>query len=106
MTDQFFCPAQEEASALLSALATALNNCRLAWPAFLPVHDPLRDAWWGIAISGLVTVHYNSDSIHSSKMPDHLHKVQVFEPIAQPVLQYVVLCFWVDLHGTPGSLHV
>lgn len=79
MIDQSFCSAQEEASALLSALATALNSCRLVWPVFLPVHDPLRDAWWGIAISGLGTVHYNSDSIHSSKMPDHLHKVEVFE---------------------------
>lgn len=63
------CPAaQDEASALLSALATALSNCRLTWPAFLPVHDPLRDACWGIAISGLGTIHYDSDSTHSSSM--------------------------------------
>ncbi|KAL3137852.1 hypothetical protein ABBQ38_005105 [Trebouxia sp. C0009 RCD-2024] len=59
---------QDEASALLSALATALSNCRLTWPAFLPVHDPLRDACWGIAISGLGTIHYDSDSTHSSSM--------------------------------------
>lgn len=77
MGDPPFCPcAQDEGSTLLSALATALSNCRLAWPAFLPVYDPLRDAWWGIAISGLGTIHYDSDSIHISKMPFHLQQVQ------------------------------
>lgn len=71
------CPGvQDEGSALLSALATALSNCRLTWPAFLPVHDPLRDACWGIGITGLGTIHYDSDSTHSSNMPDKLLQVQ------------------------------
>ena len=75
--DLSFCLfAQDEGSTLLSALATALSNCRLPWPAFLPVYDPLRDAWWGIAISGLGTIHYDTDSIHSSKMPFRLQQVQ------------------------------
>ena len=71
-----FCPAaQDEASALLSALATALSNCRLTWPAFLPVHDPLRDACWGIAISGHGTIHYDSDSTHSSMWSQKIQQV-------------------------------
>lgn len=102
-----FCPvAQDEGSTLLSALATALSNCRLAWPAFLPVYDPLRDAWWGIAISGLGTIHYNSDSIHSSKMPFRLQQVQAgFSRLHPPVLQCVPLDS-VNLHCKvhPGSL--
>ena len=40
------------------------------------MHDPLRDAWWGIAISGHGTVHNDSDSIHSSNLPPGLQKVQ------------------------------
>lgn len=66
----------QEASTLLSALAAALSNCHLPWPAFLPVHDPLRDAHWGIAAAGLATVHYDSDSIHLSKNPTHLQQVR------------------------------
>ncbi|DBA79153.1 TPA: hypothetical protein ACH3X1_008985 [Trebouxia sp. C0004] len=66
----------QEASTLLSALAAALSNCRLAWPAFLPVHDPLRDAHWGIGAAGLGTVHYDSDSIHLSKNPTRLQQVE------------------------------
>ena len=68
----------QEASTLLSALAAALSNCRLAWPAFLPVHDPLRDAHWGIGAAGLATVHYDSDSIHLSKNPTRLQQVNPF----------------------------
>ncbi|KAL0053211.1 hypothetical protein WJX82_002504 [Trebouxia sp. C0006] len=66
----------QEASTLLSALAAALSNCRLAWPAFLPVHDPLRDAHWGIGAAGLATIHYDSDSIHLSKNPTCLQQVE------------------------------
>ena len=68
-------PLVQEASTLLSALAAALSNCHLAWPAFLPVHDPLRDAYWGIGAAGLATAHYDSDSIHLSKNPSHLQQV-------------------------------
>ena len=70
------CDHVQEASTLLSALAAALSNCHLPWPAFLPVHDPLRDAHWGIAAAGLATVHYDSDSIHLSKNPTHLQQVK------------------------------
>lgn len=65
----------QEASTLLSALATALSNCRLTWPAFLPVHDPLRDAHWGIGTLGGSTVHYDTDSIHLSQNPADLQQV-------------------------------
>ena len=65
----------QEASTLLSALATALSNCHLSWPAFVPVHDPLRDAYWGVAATGNATTHFDTDSIHISRNPAHLQKV-------------------------------
>lgn len=65
----------QEASTLLSGLATALSNCRVTWPAFVPVHDPLRDAYWGIAATANTTAHYDTDSIHISKNPTYLQKV-------------------------------
>lgn len=93
MGDLCFClSAQEEASALLSALATALSNCRLVWPAFLPVHDPLRDAWWGIAISGHGTIHYDSDSIHSSNLPPRLLEVQPLSRVPSPPFCSTLFC--------------
>lgn len=65
----------QEASTLLSALATALSNCRLSWPAFLPVHDPLRDAYWGVAVNPTATAYFDTDSIHVSKNPTQLQQV-------------------------------
>lgn len=40
---------EAEASTLLSALRCALDTCGLPWPVLLPVHDALRDAYWGAA---------------------------------------------------------
>lgn len=65
----------QEASTLLSGLATALSTCHITWPAFVPVHDPLRDAYWGIAAAANSTAHFDTDSIHISKNPAHLQKV-------------------------------
>ena len=65
----------QEASTLLSALATALSNCRLPWPAFLPVHDLLRDAYWGVAVTP--TAYFDTDSIHVSRNPTQLQQVQL-----------------------------
>ena len=65
----------QEASTLLSALATALSNCKLTWPALVPVHDPLRDAYWGVAAAANATTHFDTDSIHISRNPTHLQKV-------------------------------
>ena len=67
----------QEASTLLSAMATALSNCHLTWPAFLPVHDPLRNAQCGMGAAGLACVHYDSDSIHLSRNPAHLQQVEL-----------------------------
>ena len=62
----------QEAKLLVSALACALASCRSEWPVFLPVHDALRDAYWGIATSGIATLHFETDSVHISSLPRHL----------------------------------
>ena len=67
----------QEASTLLSALAVALATAGGEWPAFLPVHDGLRDAASGIAVAGCTTAHYASDSIHMSRLPHHLETVRM-----------------------------
>ena len=36
--------AQTEAATLVSALSLALSSCGAPWPAFVPVHDALRNA--------------------------------------------------------------
>ncbi|XP_020524661.1 rab3 GTPase-activating protein catalytic subunit isoform X2 [Amborella trichopoda] len=42
-----------EATKLLGAVAIALSNCGSAWPAFVPVHDPTRNAYNGIENIGM-----------------------------------------------------
>lgn len=60
----------QEAHTLLSAGIVALSHVSLPWPLFIPVHDPLRDAYRGAAVtaSGAV-VHFETDSMHSSSLP-------------------------------------
>lgn len=54
----------------------ALSNCQAPWPAFVPVHDALRDAYWGVAAVGRSSVFFNTDSIHtSSALPQGLLEV-------------------------------
>jgi hypothetical protein len=48
----------QEAAGLLGAGALALHNCRVAWPLLVPVHDPLRDAYRGVARVGPCSVRW------------------------------------------------
>ncbi|XP_052185532.1 uncharacterized protein LOC127797071 isoform X2 [Diospyros lotus] len=53
-----------EASKLLSAVAIALSNCSSLWPAFVPVHDPSREAYIGIQNMGTTfTRRFEADRI-------------------------------------------
>ena len=63
----------QEGSTLQSALCAALSSLGCPWPAVIPVHDPLRDACWGVAVtcSG-TTAFLDSDSIHISNLPEKL----------------------------------
>ena len=66
----------QEGSTLQSALCAALSSTGCPWPAVLPMHDPLRDACWGVAVtrSGS-TAFLDSDSIHISNLPEKLQHV-------------------------------
>jgi hypothetical protein len=68
---------KEEASTLRSALAAALSAAGAPWPAFLPVHDALRDAQWGVALPGrgLRPAFMETDSVHTSSQPQRLRQV-------------------------------
>ena len=61
----------QEAHTLLSAAAVALSHARIAWPLLLPVHDAVRDAYWGVAAGsgGGSTLRLDTDSLHSSRPP-------------------------------------
>ncbi|KAF3501819.1 hypothetical protein F2Q69_00044104 [Brassica cretica] len=53
-----------ESSKLLSSVAIALSNCASLWPAFVPVHDPSRNAYIGIQNMGTVfTRRFEADRI-------------------------------------------
>ncbi len=66
----------QEGSTLQSALCTALSSAGCPWPAVIPVHDPLRDACWGAAVTCTgVTAFLDSDSVHLSNLPDKLLRV-------------------------------
>jgi hypothetical protein len=61
----------QEAHTLLSAAAVALSHAHIAWPLLLPVHDAVRDAYWGVAAGsgGGSTLRLDTDSLHSSRPP-------------------------------------
>ena len=56
----------------MAALGAAAGACGAPWPALVPVHDPLRDAYWGVGAAGGASVHLDSDSVHVSQPPDRL----------------------------------
>jgi hypothetical protein len=69
---------QSEGQTLISGLAIALSNCGVAWPAFVPVHDALRDAMAGVAVAGLASVFLQADgmpAIRAAKQPPELLQV-------------------------------
>ncbi|PRW58940.1 serine threonine- kinase Nek1 isoform X5 [Chlorella sorokiniana] len=72
----------EEEHTLLSAAAVALSHAGCPWPLLLPVHDAVRDGYRGVAVvqpsagpqaaaAALVgqTVKFDTDSLHSSRLP-------------------------------------
>ena len=66
-------PAKQEAHTLLSAAAVALSHARITWPLLVPVHDAVRDAYQGVAVGpGGCTLRLDTDSLHSSRLPDGL----------------------------------
>ena len=68
-------PFAQEASSVRSAVATALAASGASWPAFMPVHDPTRDAWQGVSASSGVTRLHETDSIRLSRPPPRLCQV-------------------------------
>ncbi|TXG73551.1 hypothetical protein EZV62_002130 [Acer yangbiense] len=69
-----------EASKLLSAIAIALSNCSSLWPAFIPVHDPSRNAYIGIQNLGTVfTRRFEADRICSQVPVKLMHLEGLYE---------------------------
>lgn len=67
---------QQEGSTLRSALAVALASTGCPWPAFVPMHDPLRDAYWGVAATRQGSFAFlETDSVHISQPPPQLLRV-------------------------------
>lgn len=66
---------QTEAATLKSALSLALSSCGAPWPAFVPVHDALRNAWHGVAALAAASVFFDSDSVHTGTPPPQLMQV-------------------------------
>lgn len=56
----------------MAALGAAAGACGAPWPALVPVHDPLRDSYWGVGAAGGASVHLDSDSVHISQLPARL----------------------------------
>ncbi|KAH9662048.1 Rab3 GTPase-activating protein catalytic subunit [Citrus sinensis] len=69
-----------EASKLLSAVAIALSNCSSLWPAFVPVHDPSRNAFIGIQNMGTIfTRRFEADRICSQVPVKLMHLEGLYE---------------------------
>lgn len=70
---------QGEGQTLLSALAIALTAAGIAWPALVPVHDTLRDAWVGVAAVGQQSVFLSTDgmpAVRLAKQPPNLKQAR------------------------------
>lgn len=74
--DVYVFMSQTEGATLLSALSLALSACGAPWPAFVPVHDALRNAWQGVAALAGASVFFDSDSVHTGAPPPHLLQVR------------------------------
>jgi len=79
-------PRAQEASTLVAALGAAAGACGAPWPALVPVHDPLRDAYWGVAAAGPATVLLESESVHVSQLSGRLQRVRARPPEPTPQL--------------------
>lgn len=62
----------QEVHTLLSAAAVALSHARTTWPLLIPVHDAVRDGYRGVAVAaasaGGATLHFDTDSLHTSRL--------------------------------------
>lgn len=79
---------EEEATTLLSAASCALADSRLPWPLLMPVHDALRDAYWGCAaavLPGQGAVRLRTDSVHISSLPPGMLTLQVSSGLSAPL---------------------
>ena len=83
---------QDEAATLVSALDLALAACGAPWPAFVPVHDALRDAWRGVAAPAGTAAFFDCDSLHSGAPPPRLLQVR-----APPSSVHDTLCATKDM---------
>ncbi len=78
----------QEGSTLQSALCAALSSIWCPWPAIIPMHDPLRDACWGVAVTCSGTSAFlDSDSIHISDLPEKLLHVS-YTPFSYSALKH------------------
>lgn len=58
------------------------------WPAFVPMHDPLRDAYWGVAATCQGSFAFlETDSVHISQIPPQLLRVSPI--ISLPCFQHL-----------------
>lgn len=76
--------ALQEEHTLLSAAAVALSHAGCPWPLLLPVHDAVRDGYRGVAVVQAAagaggaaavagqTLKFDTDSLHSSRLPEGL----------------------------------
>lgn len=62
-----------EATFLLSSLAIALSNCGSDLPAFVPVHDPTRKAYYGIRGTKTFSMRYETDRLGSRIPVEYMH---------------------------------
>lgn len=49
----------------------------IACPVFIPVHDALRDAYWGVLQLPGCSVRFSTDSVHISATCQHLMTLEV-----------------------------
>ena len=93
----------QEGSTLQSALCAALSSIGCPWPAIIPMHDPLRDACWGVAVTCSGTSAFlDSDSIHISNLPEKLLHVS-YTPFSYSALKHF-LSFWLALQQSVAVL--
>lgn len=57
---------ESEARAVLSCVTAAMSGSARAWPVVVPVHDGLRDAYWGSVVLPPCTCHNQHTDVHKT----------------------------------------
>lgn len=70
-----------------------LGSAGIGWPAFIPVHDSLRDAYRGVSAADGGSVFFETDSV-SSNRPKHLLKVTLSIVLSALSLRSAVCFLW------------